>query len=348
MFDIEETKKQVRTFSNKGLTYVKTHWVDGLLFFFILLILGAFDIFVLEQNNKFLTFEYWEHTACRLTAYMLAGILGFRLYYDKARALCYDLTRAFNKNRHLLPLKELNSIPFGDFLDVINDETKIAAWKAKITALLVKLDKKSPAVFPIYYKMRDISIFDKYKFKNRLIKKAEKYCEKRQILENMLVDEYINENLPLLDVKFYKIYPTDFTQTTGRIGKYNHYYTRANPKGNAAKKIGDGLIVSLLIAVFTGSFVLSVNEALLTERVSTIVSIIVNAIFDIGFTVFKFFSAIGSCPKIVRQEDLRSVLDQNEILVRFKKTLPEQNIIEYNNVLDELKKEEQNLKDETE
>ena len=66
---------------------------------------------------------------------------------------------------------------------------------------------------------------------------------------------------------------------------------------------------------------LSINEALLTERVSTIISIIVNAIFDIGFTVFKFTSAISNCPKIVRQEDLRSVLDQNEILIRFKKLI---------------------------
>lgn len=346
MFDIESTKKQVRTFSNKSLAYVKTHWIDGLLFFFILIILGAFDIFVLEQNDKFLTLNYWEHTACRLTAYVLAGILGFRLYYDKARAACYDLTRALNKNRYLLPIKELNSIPFSEFLDTINDETKIAAWKAKITALLVKLDKHSPAIFPTYYKTRDKSIFDRFKNKDRIIAKAEKYCDKRQILEKMLDDEYIAQNLQLLDIKFYKIYPTDFTQTTGRIGKYKHYYTRANPKGNAAKKIGDGIVVALLIAVFTGSFFLSVNETLLTERVSTIVSIIVNAIFDIGFTIFKFFSAIGSCPKIVRQEDLRSVLDQNEILLRFKKTLSPENISEYDKAVEELKQEEKELAQE--
>ena len=340
MFNIEETEKQVRTFTNKSAKYIKTHWVDGLLFFFILLVLGAFDVFVLERSESFLTAEYWEHTACRLTAYLLAGILGFRLYYDKARAKCYDLRIALKKSQRLLPLKELNSTLFSDFINTINIETKKSAWKSKITILLTKLDKKSLDSFPLYYKTRDKSLFDKYKFKKNKLKKAEKYCERRSLLENLLDEKYIDQNLQNLNIKYYKIYPTDFTQTTGHIGKYEHYYTRANAKGNAAKKIGDGLILSLLIAVFTGSFVLSINEALLTERVSTIISIIVNAIFDIGFTVFKFTSAISNCPKIVRQEDLRSVLDQNEILIRFKKILPDENIIEYNNVLKELNNKE--------
>ena len=341
----DKAREKTRSASNKATLYFKAHWVDSVLFFFILLVLGAFDFFVLKQSDKFLSLEYWYHTFYRLIAYVLAGILGIRIFYPKAKAACFEFWKALSKNRYYLPLKELNSVAFSGFISDINNDTKISAWKAKITAKLTKLDKHSPDIFSTYYKTGKKDLFDKYsKFKKKyLIKRAEKYCLQRKIFEMWLTDEYINENLEIINVKYFKIYETDFTQTTGKTSSYTAYYTRPNVKGNAAKMIGNGLFVSILIAILTGSFVLTIDEALFVERVETIVSIIINAIFDIGFTVWKFVSAAMDCPRIVRQEDLRSVLDQNEILLRFKKTLPPENIVEYNNVLGELKQEELEL-----
>ena len=47
------------------------------------------------------------------------------------------------------------------------------------------------------------------------------------------------------------------------------------------------------------------------------------------------------CPRIVRQEDLRAVLDQNELLIRFKQELSPEQIKEYEKELADLKAEEE-------
>ncbi len=342
MFELmnETAQNKTRAAANKATAYFKTHWIDSLLFFFLLFVLGAFDIFVLKQSKNFLSIGYWYHSGCRLIAYLLAGVLGVRVFYPKAKAACGELWSAITKNYRYLPLKELNAVQFTDFIDTINNETKIAAWKVKITEKLTKLNKRSPDVFPLYYKTQKTELFDKFRNKNRLIARAEKYCQRRKTLENLMTDEYINENIQILNVKYPKIYETDFTQTTGKIGTYKTYYTRASVRKNAAIMIGNGLLVSLIIAVLAGSFELTLDSALAAERIASIFSIIINAIFDIGFTIGKFVSAAVDCPRIVRQEDLRAVLDQNEILLRFKKELSSESIAEYEKVLADLKETE--------
>lgn len=343
----DKAQEKAKNASNQAVAYFQSHWIDNLLVFFILLVLGAFDIFVLERSDKFLTGEYWNHVGCRMAAYVLAGILGVRTGYPKAKNACQELWNAIAKNGHLIILKEQNSVPFGDFIDQINIEIKTAAWKAKINAKLARLDKFSPNWFPLYYKNQKQEYFNKYRvFKKFMIKRANKYCDKRKTYEALLTDEFINTNIDVISVKFPQVRETDFTQTTNNSFKFKTYHTFANVKTNAARMIGKGIIIAFLIAFLSGSVMFSVDEALAEARAIAIFSIIINAIFDVGITIYKYASARMECPRIVRQEDLRSILDQNEILLRFKKTLSPENISEYDKAVEELKQEEKELAQE--
>ena len=342
----DKAKEKTRNATSQATVYFKAHWIDYLLIFFILLVLGTFDIFTLKRSDKFLTIEYWTHAGCRMTAYVFAGILGIRIGYPKAKVANQALWRAIGKNRHLILLKELNDEAFSDFIGQINLETKIAAWKAKITAKLERLNKFSPHVFLIYYKNPKENFFERYRFKKLWEKRAEKYCYKRKSLETLLTDEYINENINAVKLRFPVVEETHFKQIVGINEKFKTYHTSARVKDNAAKKIGSGILVTALIALISGSVMLSIDESLAAERVLGIVSIVVNALLDVGLTLYKYASARMDCPRIVEQEDLRSVLDQNEILLRFKKTLPPENISEYDKAVEELKQEEKELAEE--
>ena len=61
------------------------------------------------------------------------------------------------------------------------------------------------------------------------------------------------------------------------------------------------------------------------ERVLGLISAFINAIVDIGVTLWKFISGINSCEKSVRQEDLRVAVDKNDLLIQYCK----ENNIEY-------------------
>lgn len=336
------TRDKIKRTGNQAAAYIQAHWIDYILIFLILFMLNAFDVFILKRSDRFLSPEYWYHTVCRITAYVLAGILGVRIGYPKAKAGCQELWNAIDKNGHLIILKEQNGAAFGDFIDVVNLEVKKSAWIAKINSKLAKLDKFSPNWFPLYYKVPKQEYLDKYKLFKRLMSKwVNKYCVKRKTLEALIVDEFIDKNIEILNVRYPRIFPTDFTQTTGAFKKFSAFHTRPNVKGNAAKMIGSGVIVAIVFAVLAGSVMLSIDEALVEAHAIAIFSIIVNSVLDVGITLWKYISARLECPRIVRQEDLRAILDQNEILIRFKKTLSPEAIAEYDNALAELKKDEE-------
>ena len=336
--------------STVAAKYFKAHWVDYLLLFFICFILGAFDIFILQRSDKFLDPSYWYHAGCRMAAYVLAAILGVRIGYPKAKNSNEELRMALAKNKKLLIVKEIDSVSFGDFICQINLEIKKNAWKVLINNKLKKLDKNKPAFYTLYYKDKKEEHFSRFK---KLRKKwhkwrVESYCTKRQNLEALLEEEYIDKNINVLNVNYYRVRETDFTMTSaGGVG-YKYYKTQSNIKRNAARSIGSGLLITMVITLVIGSVALSIDEALLEARIVTIFTIIINSILDIGITLWKFLAAFGDCERIVREEDLRSCLDRNELLVRYKRTLEPEQIAEYEKELIEYEKERTDLQRECE
>ena len=156
--DYEKVKLNIKKATDKTTVLLKTHWIDYVLLFFICLVLGAFDIFVLKRSDKFLSAEYWYHAFCRIVAYVLAGILGVRIGYPIAKNACNEFWVAMAKNNRLLLLRELNSVLFGTFISGINIEVKKSAWRAKINRKLARLDKFSPAFFRCTIKSRKKNI----------------------------------------------------------------------------------------------------------------------------------------------------------------------------------------------
>lgn len=334
----DNARNKISKTGNQAAAYVQAHWIDYVLIFLILFILNAFDVFILKRSDRFLSPEYWYHSVCRITAYILAGILGVRVGYPKAKVACRELWDALSKNGHLIILKEQNGVLFSDFIDTINIEVKKSAWIAKINKKLAKLDKFSPSWFPLYYKIPKEEYLAKYRLLKGVMKwRVKRYCTKRQTLEALLVKDFIDNNIEILNVKFPRVFSTDFTQTTSTLKGFSAFHTRPNVKFNSAKMIGSSVIFAIIVAIVAGSVKFSIDEALVEARTLAIFSIVINSVLDIGMTLWKYVSARLECPRIVRQEDLRAVLDQNEILVRFKKTLSSEAITEYDNAVKELK-----------
>ena len=348
--------KQSKKVVSATASYFKAHWLDYLLLFMICFVLGAFDVFILKRSDNFLKPEYWYHSGCRMVAFVLAAALGVRIGYPKAKAACDDLRKALYKNHRLLPLKEVASTQFGDFVYKINDEVKVGAWKSKINNKIKKLEKKSPNFFPLYYKDKSLKYFEKYKsgiykltfglaYKHKTAK-ANAYCEKRATLEALLEESYIRENIEALNVSYPRVNESDFNYIGVDGREFKTYHTRANVKGSAASKIASSLILTLISVLVLGSVALTFDEALAGERIAAIFSIIINTLVDIGFTIWKFLAGYLDCERIVRSEDLRSTLDQNEILVRFKKTVSPEVIDEYEKEKVAQEQEERALQEE--
>ncbi len=345
---IKFTPDKVNKVKTATTSYFKAHWIDYLLLMGICFILGAFDIFILKRSENFLKLSYWLHSGCRIGAYILAAILGVRIGYPKAKACCEDLTNALRKNKRLMPLKELDGEKFTDFINGINLGVKKNAWKAHINKKLEKLDKKAPDFFPLFYRERKDDYFKRFnKFKaKRLKKKALSYCCKRENLEELLKDDFIDKNILMLNVKFPRVREADFNQIIGNDLGYKTYKTVINVKSNTARAIGSSLIFTVILTLIFGSVALTLDQELAQERLVAIFGIIINALLDIGLTLWRFLNGYFDSERIVREEDLHACLDRNELLVLYKKKLPQELLIEYENEVQAQIAEEAELKKE--
>lgn len=342
--------EKARKNTNATTAYFKAHWVDYLLLVFICFMLGAFDIFILKKSDKFLQPSYWYHATCRIGAYILAAVLGVRIGLPKAKTANMELQMALKKNRKLIVLKEIDGALFNDFICRTNVTVKINAWKSLINYRLEKLNKKVPDFYLLYYNDRNDDYFERFKPKSRkkIKVKADVYCKKRKDLEELLSDKYIKDNINSLNVNYYIVKDTDFNSIVENGFGYKFYKTRSNVKRNAAHAIGSSIIFTIILTLVAGSFALSIDEALLEARIVTIFTVILNGILDIGLTLWRFLNGYFDCERIVREEDLRACLDRNELLVLYKREMPQELISEYNKQIEEQQMEEDELKRELE
>lgn len=325
-FQVDDIKQVKRTITKAGEAtgnYFKSHWSDYVIIVFILLLLGAFDAFTLKKSDNLGDVSYWLHSFTRIAAYALASVLGIRIGYPRYKEACKDLKDALEYNRQLICLRDSD---FQDFINEINTETKKLAWKNHINKKLARLDRKSPNFFPLYFDSanengeRSDEFFKGIRPKwlaKRLKTKADKYCKERETLESLLDDEYINENIQVLNVKYPIVYKSDFDFVDGNTMEYKAYQTRSKDTQAKARTVGNSLILTLIITFVLGGIALDFNQAIAQEQVVGVVSAFVNAIIDVGMVLFRVGNGIFSCEKIVRSEDLRAVVDKNELMVLY-------------------------------
>lgn len=329
-FDIDGFKDGVKTVKGGIVragtaagSHFKSHWSDYVIIVFILILLGAFDAFALKKSENLGDVSYWLHAFTRITAYALATVLGIRIGYPKFKDNCEDLKNALEYNRRLIVLRGSD---FQEFINEVNVETKKLAWKNYINKKLAKLDRKSPNFFPLYYESKDENgnrsseFFKGIKPKwlaEKVRRKADKYCETRETLESLIEDEYINANIQILNVKYPIVYKSDFDFVEGNSMEYRAYQTRSKNMQAKARTVGNSLILTLIITLVLGGIALDFNQAIAQEQVVGVVSAAINSIIDISIVLFRVGNGISSCEKIVRSEDLRAVVDKNELMVLY-------------------------------
>ena len=309
--DIKEPVERFVPKPKRVVNYVKERFLDYIILVIICLLLGVFEIFVIDKSDNLGNPDYWYHAGCRLLAYTLAGTLGLRTRYRKVKAESSVLNNLLEENGRIMPNI---TAEFEIFIQKINDRIKVAAWRAKINKRLAKLEKSADLNVLRYAADGDESHLTSPKLK----KKAAKYIKDKENLQYLLSDEYCS-SVESLNVKAYHIYTHDFGARRGDKEDYDFLKTRTNVGVNSAGKIGSLLIGTVIVALLVGSFSLSLDEVAAEKVLTRVVSIVVGCAVDVGFTLWKFVEGAGSAEKLVEEEDLRVAMDKNRILKEYLK-----------------------------
>lgn len=296
-------------------SHFKSHAIDYVLVCLICLILGLFDAFVLKRSKNIFDENYWYHAICRVSAFTLATILGIRVGYPKAKANNTTLALELKKNKRLL---ELRDNTFDAYIYNVNVEIKKEAWKNKILRKIRRLEKRSHPAFEMFYKTKSEIYFTNYRKRKRkrLLRKANKYVEKRTYLDLYLTEDYINENIDRLNVKYYRIYVMDF-EMLGESDESAYYKTRSAFKKSSSQTVLTSFLITAIVSLILGSIALEFSQELFENKVLGIISMVTNTLFDIAMTLWRYSIGFADGDRIVNQEDLQPCLNRNRLLTKY-------------------------------
>jgi hypothetical protein len=200
------------------------HFKFIILFLLIFFLIGLQNFFWAHWNTAiFHDATYWSETINTTFAYYFTII--FVVYWMVEKFIRTD--EDYLDKKQLINDFIQNDLKPSFYLynDKINRETKIIEWKYKIQTQLRKLDVKAKPFDRKAWKEEDIN---------------NEYVIKRMQLLEYLSDEYIQENIDYIDIKYEHI--DESTITNGFTAKRNRKYKKKNglwkiTKDNAPKFI---------------------------------------------------------------------------------------------------------------
>jgi hypothetical protein len=272
-----------------------------LIIFAIFFVEGCFNFLELKfsfERVKEITF--WISIGTRCTLMILVKSLAMLIFLDIARRKNENLTIEKTKNERLMKLKDAD---FPVWVEAVkNIEISIEAWKLKINKKLIRLEKFS--------KQSDRALYYKSKSDPSIDISTNRYCIKRQALEYLISDDYINQNLNCLNVKCQRIDAAGFNIPVNIKHIGDKYQIFAKTKSAIA---GSLFIASSWLFVMQ-----IIKEAMAFDWAESIpLAVIVGLLLDLVFLIYQFFMGIIDSFKLIDEQEVLPYANRNRILEEY-------------------------------
>ena len=276
----------------------------------LLVILGAFGCFDwmhLQFHFEYLSdASFWFNVVIKAIADICAYNIGINVIVDEV----------IKKNTTLQKLKsiynELNNYKDEDFEEYINKynrECKIEAYINEINFKIVKLNKFSRKSDKLLYSSK---AEDKQE-----LKKINRYCIKRQQLEDLKTDTYIEANIDNLEVKYKDVDAGIFDlEINGTQKIVQNKVTGSINKGRVITS-ATTLLGILAGTIFVNSFRLTPNTQELEDGVVAAMNYAIKMITDIGLILWQFLRGVLTTPRIVSQQLTNPLEERVKILKKY-------------------------------
>lgn len=288
--------------------YITKTIINGVLLLVILIIFGCFDWVNLKFHFDWLTdVNFWGKMAMKVVASLCAYNIGINFIVDEV----------IKRNKLLGTAKfryeMLNASKQKDFEyyihKVYNPSQKKAIYISMINKRIYLLNKFS--------KKKDRILYISELPERQLEKETNRYCIRRKELEYLKSDEYINNNIENLRVRYRDIDHTIFELEIGakqRVQQRN--VTGSIAKGRAIST-GTGALSIIGVTMFIGSFSVAPDSQEFVEGTVAAVNTVVKMCSDIAVIIWQFFRGILSATKIVSQQLTSPYVERTEILKKY-------------------------------
>jgi len=288
--------------------YVLKQGMNILLLFVILAVFGCLDFATLTFHFDYLTNpNFWLTIAQKMIAGICAFNIGINIMWDTEIKKDKVLDEAQKLYYLLIDYKQI------DFEEFIH---KIFNPKEKKKAYINKMNRK------IYLLNRMSKASDKLLYSSELPERQEEkkrnhYCIKRQELEDLKSEEYINKNLDNINVRYYAVDPTVFDLEIDGGVITSGVKTKGSTKAGRLKATSSVVIGMLGFAMLTSSFTLSFSQQQFASQMEAFWHYFLHCVEDVGIIVWQVLRGTSQARKIISEELTQVFVGRNKVLQEY-------------------------------
>lgn len=285
-------------------------FVNGILVFLILLILGCLDFAELQFHFEYLaSAEYWVTVITKTVVGLLAFNLGINIMWDYELKKDMCLALAIRKHNHLILFKDKTFEYY--VVHVFNPEEKKKAYISQINHQIYWLNRLA--------RRKDRLLYSSDLPENQKLKKTNAYCVRRKELEDLKTEKYIEKNLDTLVVKYEEVDPTVFELEIDGSPTIRGTKTHGSVAKGRAKATSKTVMSMLLFSMFITVIVLELDGNIFADEMKSIANYILHCVTDVGIVLWQLSRGAFATRKIISSELTQSYVGRNKVLLGYIK-----------------------------
>ena len=301
--------------------------INAGLLFIILLVFGCLDFAQLTFHIEYiLTASYWGTVFSKVVAGVCAFNIGINIMWEieiKKDSILRSAITLYNQLiRHI-------SDDFEYFVvHIYNPREKIKSYVSQINHKIYWLNRFSRA--------KDRLLYSSDLPERQEKKKHNKYCIKRQKLEDLKKAEFINKNLDSLKVKYYEVDATVFQLEIDGAPTVHGVKTRGNIGAGKIRASGNVVLGMVGFSMFLTAIGLEFNKEQFTDQMEAFWHYLLKCASDVGIILWQTFRGLLKSRKIVSSELTQPYVGRNKVLKDYYKWKFEKGELtfdEYNNII---------------
>lgn len=286
----------------------------------VLAVFGCFDFVNMEWDwTRVFTYAFWTKVTSKTVAAICCFNIGINLNWEGALACFYVLKETISDYEALV--KDKDDEHFEYYVSqVYNMESKKKAWINKINRKIYFLDMFSRNKGKLLYTSKIPQGVENYDEKCRELEERKahnRYCIRRKELEELKSEQYINDNINSLSVRYSKVNASAFDMDIN--GKITDEDNRVTGNVTLGKVRATANVVwgSVLITAVMSAIIVSVNQQQFVDQMQAFWYYLLSAVVDVGIVAWNLFRGTTACRPIIEDQIHRPYVNRNRVLKFF-------------------------------
>ena len=299
--------------------YIGKQIINTILLFIILVVFGCLDFAKLTFHFEYLTnISYWGTVFSKTIAGVCSFNIGINLMWETEIRKDKILAAAIELYNHLIKFKGDDFEYF--VVHVYNPKEKTKAYISQINRRIYRLNRFSRGKDKLLYSS-DLEERQQEKLKNR-------YCIKRQELEDLKKDDFIKKNLDSLKVNYYYVDPTVFELEIDGSVAIRGVKTKGNVNAGKIKASSNVVLGMVGFSMFLTAIGLELNQEQFANQMVAFWHYCLKCVTDVGIVLWQTYRGMLNSRKIISQEYTMPYVGRNKVLKEYYRWQFDTNVID--------------------